>query len=80
MKIERWQLKISNWRSCELFYAVVGEIAAALLDSKTAPFDLRLLAPDRFRGPEGASELHVNVVGVTACCTMLEEAGGGWNS
>ena len=33
--------------------AVIGEIAAALLDGKTARFDLSLFAPDRFRGPEG---------------------------
>ena len=33
--------------------AVIGEIAAALLDGKTARFDLSLFAPDRFRGPGG---------------------------
>jgi hypothetical protein len=47
LKIEKWQLKISNCRTSAPLCAVIGEIAAALLDGKTAPFDRSLLAPDR---------------------------------
>jgi hypothetical protein len=58
-----------------LVSAVIGEIAAALLDGKTPPFDLSLFAPDRFRGPGGTER--------AKCCwgeCMLHDPGRGWRS